>query len=143
MSGINLIPAVGISSSALDAERVRMEVAAANLANAQTSRGPDGNVYQRRQVVFSTVMEESLRANEVPQGVKVEGIVVDKRPPIMVNAPFHPDADKNGMVKMPDITPMEEMMDMITATRAYEANLSMLRQSRDMARDTINMGRGN
>jgi len=74
------------------------------------------------------------------KGVDVDGIVLDKRPPRENYAPYHPEADENGMVKMPGISPIEEMLDMITATRAYEANLSIIKQSRDMANKTISLG---
>lgn len=143
MNGIEFFPALRITATALDAERTRMEVAASNMANAHSTRGPDGGIYQRQQVVFSTILADTVNGDNLPQGVQVSGIVPDSRPPIKVHAPFHPDADKDGMISTPDISPMNEMMDMITATRAYEANLSVLRQCRDMARETINLGRQN
>jgi flagellar basal-body rod protein FlgC len=142
MNQIELFPAMSISATGLKAERTRMEVAANNLANANTTRGPGGEVYQRKQVVFSTIMSESL--NQVTTnlgGVEVEGIVEDERPPVETYAPFHPDADASGMIETPRIAPLEEMMDMITATRAYQANLSAMRQTSDMARRTIELSR--
>jgi flagellar basal-body rod protein FlgC len=142
MSGLNLFPAIGISSTGLEAERVRMEVAANNMANANTSRGVDGEVYQRRQVVFSTILEDSMGPyGERLGGVEVEAIVTDERPGQEVYAPYHPDANERGMITTPRISPLEEMMDMITATRAYEANLSAMKQTADMAKKTIYLNR--
>lgn len=142
MSGMNLFPAMGISSTGLQAERVRMEVIANNLANAHTTRGTDGEVYQRRQVVFATLLEDSLdRYGERLGGVEVEAIVAEDRPGQEVYAPYHPDADARGMITTPRINPLEEMMDMITATRAYEANLSAMKQTADMAKKTIHLNR--
>jgi len=142
MSQWELMPAMGISSSGLEAERLRMEVAANNLANAHSSRDADGQVYQRRQVVFSSVLNESLRSDsENLGGVQVDDIVTTDRPPVRTYAPYHPNADADGMIEKANISPLEEMIDMITATRAYEANLSALKQSSDMAKQTIQLGR--
>ena len=142
MSQWQLLPSMGISSSGLEAERVRMDVAAHNLANAHSTRSADGPAYQRRQVVFSSVLDESLRsASDRLGGVRVEDIVTDDRPPVQKYAPYHPHANAEGMIETPNISPLEEMIDMITATRAYEANLSALKQSADMAKQTIQLGR--
>ena len=142
MSQWELMPAMGISSSGLEAERLRMEIAANNLANAHSSRDADGEVYQRRQVVFSSILNESLRSSsENLGGVQVDDIVTEDRPPVRTYAPYHPNADANGMIEKANISPLEEMIDMITATRAYEANLSALKQSADMAKQTIQLGR--
>lgn len=142
MSGLNLFPAMSVSSTGLEAERTRMEVAANNLANAHTTRGVDGEVYQRRQVVFATLLEDSLgQYGERLAGVEVEAIVTDDRAPQAIYAPYHPDADADGMVETPHINPLEEMMDMITATRAYQANLSAMKQTAEMAKKTIHLSR--
>ena len=142
MSHSHLFPAMGISSTGLEAERVRMEVAANNLANANSTRGVDGEVYQRRQVVFSTILQDTMGPyGEQLGGVEVEAIVADNRPGESVYAPYHPDADERGMIVTPRINPLEEMMDMITATRAYEANLSAMKQSAEMAKKTIYLNR--
>ena len=142
MSHWELMPAMGISSSGLEAERLRMEVAANNLANTHSSRDADGQVYQRRQVVFSSILNDSLRSgSENLSGVQVDDIITDNRPPVRSYAPYHPNADADGMIETANISPLEEMLDMITATRAYEANLSALKQSADMAKQTIQLGR--
>jgi flagellar basal-body rod protein FlgC len=140
---IELIPAISISSSGLQAERVRMEVTANNLANVHSSEGPDGEPFQRQMPVFETVMRDTFSKNPTADlgGVKVSDIENDKRPPIEVFAPYHPDADEEGMVAMPNISPIEEMVDMISATRAYEANLSVIKNSKKMAEQTIDIAK--
>lgn len=140
---IELIPAISISSSGLQAERVRMEVTANNLANVHSTEGPDGEPFQRQVPVFATVMKNTFSKNPTAAlgGVKVADIESDNRAPIEVFAPYHPDADEEGMVEMPNISPIEEMVDMITATRAYEANLSVIRNSKRMAEKTIEIAK--
>lgn len=142
MSSTDLFPSMNVTATALQAERVRMEVAANNLANAHSTRGADGELYQRRVVVFSSVYEDSLAKNGPGLGgVQVEGVEPDGREPVKVNAPYHPDADEQGMVEEPNISMIEEMMDMVSASRAYQANLTAMKQSRTMAQRTITLGR--
>ena len=140
MSDFNIIPGMSISSSGLRAERMRMDVAANNLANVNSTSSPGGGVYQRQQVLFSAALDDAMGKDGLG-GVKIEGVVPENRPGIQVYAPHHPDASADGMVTKPNISPIEEMMDMITATRAYEANLSALKQSSDMAQKMINLGK--
>lgn len=134
-----------ISASALNAERERMRTVANNLANIHSTKDADGGVYKRRELVFSAVFKDSMDSDSNPaadlNGVKIEDMVADKSAPMRMYAPNHPDADGAGMVDMPNISPIREMVDMITATRAYEANLSVLKQSRDMADNTIRLGK--
>lgn len=131
---MNLIPASRIAGSGLTAERTRMEVAAHNLANAHATRTADGTPFQRSLVLLETARHQDATP---AGGVTVSGITTDSRPPKTVYSPGHPDADERGMVQLPDVTPMEELLDMITASRSYEANLSVMRQSRQMAERTI------
>ncbi len=140
---LNLIPAVHISSSGLDAERGRMEITANNLANVRTTNGPDGKAYKKRIPVFSSVFQDAKNSRPGSElaGVELSRVELDERPARKTYMPGHPDADKKGFVEMPNISPIEEMLDMITATRAYEANLSVMKQCRDMAEKTITMGR--
>ena len=141
MNEPSLFPAMTIASTGLAAERCRMEVAANNLANAHSTRGEDGELYQRQTVLFSAVYGDSLGAAEGDLGgVSVDAIESDAREPLKVYAPHHPDADADGMIEEPNITTIEEMMDIISASRAYQANLSAMKQSRDMARRTIGLG---
>lgn len=138
---IDLIPSAKISSSALQAERTRMDIVANNLANAQ-SAGSEGSVYQRKVAVFESVYDEQLGGSNVSElsGVKLAEVTVDSsRAATKEYMPFHPEADEEGMVYVPNVSPMEEMMDMMTATRAYEANLSILKESRKMADKTIDI----
>ncbi len=138
---IDLIPAGKISAGALQAERTRMDIVANNLANAQ-SVGKEGSVYQRKVAVFESVYDEQMGVNNVNElaGVRLAEIANDtSRKPTQEYMPFHPEADENGMVMTPNISPMEEMVDMVTATRAYEANLTILKESRKMADKTIDI----
>jgi flagellar basal-body rod protein FlgC len=140
---INFITGLDSTSSALHAERVRMAIASQNIANANTSKGIDGKPYQRQQVVFESVMaaKESAYNGNDAQKVQVARIEKDERPPRMVPMPGHPDADANGMVAMPNINIHEEMADMIVSSRAYEANLAVVRNARSMAMQTLNIGK--
>ena len=139
---INLIPAAQISSSGLSAEKARMQIAANNMANAHSTKGPNGEVYQRKVAVFNAIYKDELgQRSEVDSlgGVDMVEVSTGRNATQMKFMPYHPDADEKGMVEMPDISPIEEMLDMITATRAYEANLSVMKQSKDMAEKTIVM----
>jgi flagellar basal-body rod protein FlgC len=135
-----LIPGSAIISSGLSAERVRMEVCANNMANAQ-STGPDG-AYKRRIPVFQAVYSD-MNSNSASDlgGVKVTEIAKDESPGVKVYSPYSPYADQDGMVEMPNFSPIMEMMDLISSTRAYEANLSVMKQAFDSAQKTINMGK--
>jgi flagellar basal-body rod protein FlgC len=141
---INLIPGIESTSAALQAERVRMAVASQNIANANTTKGIDGKPYQRQQVVFESVMagaEANLNGIGA-QKVQVSRIEKDERSPRMVYSPGHPDADpSSGMVAMPNINIHEEMADMIVSSRAYEANLAVIKNARAMAAQTLNIGK--
>ena len=141
---INIIPGADIIISGMDAERARMEVVANNLANTN-STGPAGKGYKRLTPVFEAVYHDSLNSEATPAdelgGVKVSSIATDNKPGPKVYAPFNPNADKDGMVEMPNVSPINEMMDLITSTRAYEANLTAMKQTFDMANKTVNLGK--
>ena len=133
-------PSSRISSTGLAAEQMRLRVAANNLANINSTRDVDGGPYQRRQVVFATVSKPgAARGLDELQGVRVNDIVRDNAPPQSKHMPWHPDADANGMGQVPDISPMNEMVDIITATRSYEANLAAKRQSSKINQKTIEL----
>ncbi len=139
---INILTGVNASSSALEAERIRMEVISQNIANAEVSRGPDGQPYQRQQVVFETILNQQPgMPGSGASGVQVARIEKDQRPPRLVFNPSHAEADANGMVAMPDINVHEEMADLITASRAFEANLAVVRNARTMALQTLAIGK--
>lgn len=140
---------MNVSSSALAAQRLRMNVLSSNLANANTTRGTeDGGPYRRRDVVFSAVpasgdFDSFLDEDYGTQlkKVKVVDIHKDTRAPRRVHDPSHPDADENGFVNMPNIQVMSEMVNMIMATRAYEANATALDAAKQMAARSIEIGR--
>lgn len=143
---IDLIPGIQSSSSALNAERIRLEVIAQNIANANTTRSMSGQPYQRQQVVFeSTLNDVQKRAGDLgvnaPKHVQIAKIQKDNKPPRMVFNPGHPDADSQGMVAMPDINVHEEMADLLTASRAFEANLAVIRNARSMTLQTLSIGK--
>jgi len=108
-----------------------------NIANAQVSKGENGEPYRRREVLFETVLD---RRGD-PQGVKVKRIVPDQGPFLEVYDPGHPDADGRGMVRMPNVKLPFEMVDLITAARAYEANLNLIKTFRQMVDRVLSMGR--
>jgi flagellar basal-body rod protein FlgC len=140
---IQLIPGLSSTAAALNAERTRIEVVTQNLANAHVTRGPDGKPYQRRVVVFENCLQN---AQEVLSGastpaVRVASIKPDSRPPLEAYQPGHPDADERGVVAMPNINIHEEMADMIVASRAYEANLAVVKNARNMALQTLAIGK--
>ncbi len=139
---------MNISSSALAAQRTRMNVLSANLANVNTTRTPEGGPYKRQDVVFSATptgnqFEEFLDEDYGTQlrKVKVVDIHQDQSAPRRVHDPSHPDADKDGYVEMPNIQVMTEMVNMITATRAFEANTTALNTAKQMAVNALEIGR--
>lgn len=139
---IQLLTGVQNSAAALDAENTRLDVISENIANANTTRGPDGKPYQRQVVVFESALQQAVDSSGVQTpAMKVARIEKDNRPPIQVYDPGSPDADKAGMVSMPNIDIHEEMADMISASRAYEANLAVVKNSRAMAMQTLAIGK--
>lgn len=141
---INFLPGINTSASALQAERIRMDVIAENIANANTTRGPDGKPFQRKQVIFESVLQQQQglfgRDNDTA-GVRVARVEGDKRTPRMVYQPGHPDADAQGMVAMPNINLHEEMADLILASRSFEANLAVIKNARTLALQTLAIGK--
>jgi flagellar basal-body rod protein FlgC len=143
---INVLTGIDSTASALDAERVRMDVISQNIANANTTRGLDGKPYQREEVVFENVLkaqQSSIDANlsGATQMVQVARIQKDNRPARMVYNPGSPDADAHGMVAMPDININEEMVDMIASSRSYEANLAVAKNAHSIAMQALSIGK--
>ena len=131
------------TAAALDAERMRLDVISENIANANTSRGIDGKPYQRKVVVFENALQQAMGsdgAGPTPT-LRVARIEGDKRPPIQVYQPGNPDADARGMVSMPNINIHEEMADLISASRAFEANLAVIKNEKSMAMQTLSIGK--
>lgn len=141
---MNLIPGLESTTAALDAERIRMQVVSQNIANAHTTKGPDGNLYKRQQVIFRNVLSSEGYGNGVDapiQKVAVSRVVADKAGPKLIYNPNHPEANGDGMVAMPNINVHTEMVDMMAAMRAFEANLAVVKTSRQMATQTLSIGR--
>ena len=146
---MDFFDALHISSSGLSAQRLRMNLISANLANINTTRTEKGGPYRRKDPVFAarvparrTSFREMLanRGNELLKEVAVVEIVEDSRPPIKKYDPMHPDADVNGYVSMPNINLMEEMVNMISATRSYEASVTAIKSAKDMALKALEIG---
>lgn len=141
---MNILAGIESTAAALNAERVRMDVISENIANVNTTRGMDGKPYQRQQVVFETVLRDQLNldsANSSAKSVQVARIEKDLRAPRMIYSPGNPDADEHGMVAMPNINIHEEMVDMIASSRAFEANLAVVKNARAMAIQTLAIGK--
>lgn len=132
-----------ISASGIFAQRVRMDAIANNIANADSTRTENGGPYRRQVVTFKTALDDSVIAGTASvAGVKVDGVVEDPTDFRLVHDPGHPDADANGDVRMPNVNVVEEMVDMISATRAYEANVTALNAAKSMISTGIELGRG-
>jgi flagellar basal-body rod protein FlgC len=137
--------AVTAAASALAAERMRIEVAVSNLANAESTRASDGQVYRRRDVVLAADPVRSFDAalgRATATGVKVVDIVEDQAPGRRRFDPSHVDADAEGYVELPNVNPAEEMVDMLGAARAYQANLTAISLIRDLVSRALELGRG-
>lgn len=128
-----------VSASAMAAQRERMNVIASNMANINSTRTEEGGPYVRRDVIFSTIPIKENPTELV--GVEAKEIVRDNRPPRMVYDPGHPDADKDGFVAMPDINVIEEMVNMMTAFRAYEAAVATFNTSKTLFMKTLELGK--
>jgi flagellar basal-body rod protein FlgC len=141
---ISLLSGIDSTASALDAERIRMDVISENIANVNTSKGLDGKAYRRQQVVFESVLSAQRDAENsglLPQTTQIVRIAKDNRPPRMVYNPSHPDANAQGMVAMPNINIHEEMVDLIASSRSYEANLAVVKNARTMAMEDLSIGK--
>lgn len=145
---MSVFKAMRISASGLTAERLRMDTIANNLANANTTRSVEGGPYRRQVPVFAPILDQSMHGaanpmqNRTPgQGVQVVGVISDPSPPRMVYDPEHPDANGDGYVEMPNVHVVKEMVDLITATRAYEANVVALNSAKSMAQRALEIGR--
>lgn len=147
---MGMFSAIDASGSGLTAERLRMDVISNNIANANTTRTAEGGAYRRKVVVFEPRTEEASRfaqvlANETKQkpgnGVRATQITGDMSPFRMVYEPGHPDANQEGYVEMPNLNIVTEMVDMITASRAYEANVTAVNSAKNMAMKALDIGK--
>ena len=144
---MGMFDAMEVSASGLTAERMRMDVVAQNLANANTTRGVDGQPYRRKEVVlaerqgegsFGAALAGAISGNK-PAGVEVAAIAEDQTPLKTVYDPSHPDADANGYVQMPNVDSVTEMVDLISAQRAYEANVTAMQAAKQMFSKTLEL----
>jgi flagellar basal-body rod protein FlgC len=137
---MGLFDALDASGSALSAERLRMDVTAENLANAQSTRSADGSgPYKRKQVVLEQAGSSFADSLQAARGVRVAGIVEDSTPARRVDDPGHPDADAQGYVTMPNVNTVTEMTDLIGASRAYEANVTAMQTAKSMFARTLDL----
>lgn len=143
-----LFAALNISASGLTAQRLRMDVTSANLANAQSTQTPEGGPYRRQDVVlreqsgdgsFAGSLAGALGGGGEPAGVEVAAIVPDTTPPRQVYEPGNPQADAQGYVEMPNVNPVEEMTDLIDASRSYQANVTAMQTTKQVFAKTIEL----
>lgn len=137
-----------VSSSGLSAQRMRMNTISSNIANINTTRTPEGGPYRRKDVIFESMPDFrtfgemiTTRPDENMQRVQVTDVTVDQKAPLLKYEPNHPEANEDGYVAYPNINLMEEMANMIQATRSYEANVSAIQASKDMAMSALEIGR--
>jgi flagellar basal-body rod protein FlgC len=147
---MNLFGVMELSGTALKAERIRAEVVAANMANAETTRTQQGGPYQRQHVVFAATPPESSNFGQLltqklstggtgAEGVEVAAVVADPGSPLRRYDPGHPDADSNGYVNFPDVNPMTEMVDLMGATRSYGLNATAVQAEKGMLQSSIDL----
>jgi flagellar basal-body rod protein FlgC len=145
---MDILTGMRVSSSGMAAQRQRMNTISSNIANINTTRTPEGGPYRRKDVLFEAIPEGKTFGDVLmsqPQRdiarVQVTDIPVDRRAPLMKYEPDHPDANEDGYVAYPNINLMEEMANMIQATRAYEANVSAMNATKDLAMTSLELGR--
>jgi len=139
---MNLIAGVDIVAGALNAQKTRLDIVAQNIANAQTTRTPSGGPYQRQVVSFETeLIRHATAGGPSLQSVRIASITPDRSPGSQVYNPQHPDAGPDGTVMMPNVNLSYEMVDLITASRAYEANLAVVKNARQMSMKALDIGK--
>ena len=145
---MGLFDALNISASGLTAQRLRMDVTSANLANAETTRTPEGGAYRRQDVIlqessgsdtFAGSLAGAMGSGEAPAGVEVAAIIHDTTPTKKVYEPSNPEADGQGYVEMPNVNPVSEMTDLIDASRSYQANVTAMQTTKQVFSKTIEL----
>ncbi len=136
---MSLFKVFEVSGSAVAAQSQRLNVVASNIANADSATGPDGKAYRARQVVFQTI-QLTGSSGAPATGVKVNGIVEDSSPMRRVRDPAHPLADKDGYVTMPNVNVVDEMVNMISASRSYQTNIEMMNTAKGMLLKVLTLG---
>jgi flagellar basal-body rod protein FlgC len=145
---MDFMTAMRVSSSGMTAQRTRMNTISSNIANVNTTNTPEGGPYRRKDAIFEAIPEQRTfgeilidKGDRNLQRVQVTDVHVDTKAPLLKYEPDHPDANADGYVAYPNINLMEEMANMIQATRSYEANISAFNSSKNMALDAIDLGR--
>jgi len=143
---MDIFTTLKVASSALKAQRTRLNTISSNLANAETTSTPEGGPYKKKSVYFESTpipfsghLQNSL--NKGVSGVKVAKILEDENPPQKIYNPSHPDAGDDGYVEMPNISVLKEMTDLMSATRSYEANTTTIKSAKRMAMKALEIGR--
>jgi len=142
---MDLFSSIAVSASGMAAQRQRAELLVENLANAETTRTPEGGPYRRKDAVFSSDPGLSSFSSEFDSaldgvtGVKVADITVDQRDPERRYMPGHPDADKDGYVALPRVNPAEDMVDLMSVSRGFEANVSAIATVKDMIQRSLDL----
>jgi len=140
---MSLFTSMAVSASGMAAQRIRAALLVENIANSETTRTAEGGPYRRKDAVFSTSDVGSEFASELESqlqtGVKVTSISVDQRDPEKQYAPGHPDADADGYVSVPRVNPAEDMVDLVTANRSYQANIAAMSAVKDMIQKSIDL----
>ena len=131
-----------VASSAISAQSQRLNVVASNLSNADTVAGPDGTAYKARQVIFQTDLTGAPGQREANAGVRVSTITEDQTPGRRVLDPKHPSADAQGYVTYSNVNPVEEMVNMISASRSYQNSVEVMNTARSLLQKTLQMGQG-
>ena len=137
MSMLNIF---NVSGSAVSAQSQRLNVVASNLANADTVAGPDGTAYKARQVTFQTQLMGTMGGNEAAAGVSVSAITEDQSPGRRIHDPSHPQADAEGYVTYSNVNAVEEMVNMISASRSYQNNVEVMSTAKTLLLKTLQMG---
>jgi flagellar basal-body rod protein FlgC len=137
---MSLFDVFNVAGSALNAETLRLNTTASNLANAQSTDGDSTKVYRARHPVFQTMMDPAADEDSASTGVRVLGVVESQAPPTMRYEPDNPTANKNGYVFMSNVNPIEEMTNMISANRSFATDIEAINTARDLLLKTISMG---
>jgi len=142
---MSLFSSLSVSGSGMSAQRQRAELLVENMANAETTRTPEGGPYRRKDAVFSTSEQtspfSSIFQKEAGMGVEVTDVITDQRDPDRRYLPGHPDADKDGYVAFPRMNPAEDMVDLMGASRAYQGNIAAMSAVKDMITRSIDLMR--
>jgi flagellar basal-body rod protein FlgC len=144
---MNFLDSLSISATGLSAQRLRMNLISSNMANANTTRTESGEPYRRKDVVFEAATPKDFKdtldaeLGKAGHGVNVAGIIEDNKPFVQKYDPGHPDADENGYIRLPNVNIVEEMVNMISASRSFEANATAVRTTKDMAGMALEIGR--